>query len=169
MSALPYLDHAALLTLAAEADGVTQPCICMKTPLAGWTSLPLSLRDTKLVEVATLAPPGDPEPSDDEFHPAGTRYWSDDAPIAPRHFPYNRCNVSRCMSCGRLFLRYQEGGGYFIDQLLLMARTGFSSAVLGADTDLAAARLQLDRFPGVYQRDAGTPSPRQDAAMQTEQ
>ncbi|KVC44887.1 DUF934 domain-containing protein [Burkholderia diffusa] len=60
-------------------------------------------------------------------------------------------------------------GDVLIDQLLLMARTGFSSAVLGADTDLAAARLQLDRFPGVYQRDAGTPSPRQDAAMQTEQ
>ncbi|KAB0670758.1 hypothetical protein [Burkholderia territorii] len=116
MSALPYLDHAALLTLAAEADGVTQPCICTKTSLAGWTSLPLSLQDTQLVEVATLAPPDDPEPRYDEFHPAGTRYGSDDAPIAPRHFPYNRCNVSRCVSCGRLFLRYQEGGGYFIDQ-----------------------------------------------------
>ncbi|AFQ50363.1 hypothetical protein [Burkholderia cepacia] len=116
MSALPFLDHAALLKLTAEAAGVTQPCTCTKTSLAGWTSLPLSLQDTQLVEVATLAPPGDAEPCYDEYHPAGTRYWSDDAPIALRHFPYNRCNVSRCVTCGRLFLRYQEGGGYFIDQ-----------------------------------------------------
>ncbi len=118
MSALPYLDHAALLKLAAEAAGVTQPCICTNTPLAGWTSLPLSLQGAQLAEVATLAPSGDPEPTYDEYHPAGTRYWSDNAPIAPRHFPYNRCNVSRCVSCGRLYLRYQEGGGYFIDQRL---------------------------------------------------
>ncbi|MGN7980887.1 hypothetical protein [Burkholderia sp. 22313] len=116
MSALPHLDHAALLKLAADAAGITQPCRCTNTSLAGWTSLPLSLQDAQLVEVATLAPPGDPEPTYDEYHPAGTRYWSDDAPIAPRHFPYNRCNVSRCVSCDRLFLRYQEGGGYFIDQ-----------------------------------------------------
>ncbi|QTO46621.1 hypothetical protein [Burkholderia latens] len=116
MSALPYLDHAALLTLAAEAAAIDQPCVCTKTSLAGWTSLPLSLQHAQLVEVATLAPPGQPEPAYDEYHPAGTRYWSDDAPIAPRHFPYNRCNVSRCTSCARLFLRYQEGGGYFIDQ-----------------------------------------------------
>lgn len=116
MSQLPYLDHDALLKLAAEAAHVAQPCTCTRTSLAGWTTLPLSLQDTQLTEVATLAPPGEAEPSFDEYHPAGTRYASDDAPIAPRHFPYNRCNVSRCVSCGRLYLRYQEGGGYFIDQ-----------------------------------------------------
>ncbi|MGN7980889.1 DUF934 domain-containing protein [Burkholderia sp. 22313] len=55
-------------------------------------------------------------------------------------------------------------GDVLIDQLLLMERTGFSSAVLGADADLAAARRQLDRFPGFYQRDARTAATRQDAA-----
>ncbi|EMN1925662.1 DUF934 domain-containing protein [Burkholderia ambifaria] len=59
-------------------------------------------------------------------------------------------------------------GDVLIDQLLLMERTGFSSAVLGADADLAAARRQLDRFPGFYQRDARTATPRQDAATQAE-
>ncbi|WP_175966317.1 hypothetical protein [Burkholderia sp. BCC0322] len=116
MSQLPYLDHDALLKLAAEAAHVTRPCACTKTPLAGWTTLPLSLQDTQLTEVATLAPPGETEPTYAEHHPAGTRYASDDAPIALRHFPYNRCTVNRCRACGRLFLRYQEGGGYFIDQ-----------------------------------------------------
>ncbi|WP_175733272.1 DUF934 domain-containing protein [Burkholderia ambifaria] len=59
-------------------------------------------------------------------------------------------------------------GDVLIDQLLLMERTGFSSAVLGADADLAAAQRQLDRFPGFYQRDARTATPRQDAATQEE-
>ncbi|WP_322024104.1 DUF934 domain-containing protein [Burkholderia sp. BCC1977] len=59
-------------------------------------------------------------------------------------------------------------GEVLIDQLLLMERTGFSSAVLGADADLAAARRQLDRFPGFYQRDARTAAPRQDAAAPVE-
>ncbi|WP_175663734.1 DUF934 domain-containing protein [Burkholderia ambifaria] len=59
-------------------------------------------------------------------------------------------------------------GDVLIDQLLLMERTGFSSAVLGADADLAAARRQLDRFPGFYQRDARTATPRQDAATLAE-
>ncbi|OXI84489.1 hypothetical protein CFB40_26090 [Burkholderia sp. AU31652] len=116
MSQLPYLDHDALLKLTAEAAHVTQSCICTKTPLAGWTTLPLSLQDAQLTEVATLAPPGETEPTYAEYHPGGTHYASDDAPIALRHFPYNRCTVNRCRSCGRLFLRYQEGGGYFIDQ-----------------------------------------------------
>ncbi|WP_175723450.1 DUF934 domain-containing protein [Burkholderia ambifaria] len=59
-------------------------------------------------------------------------------------------------------------GDVLIDQLLLMERTGFSSAVLGADADLASAQRQLDRFPGFYQRDARTATPRQDAATQAE-
>ncbi|KKL33769.1 hypothetical protein WR30_24800 [Burkholderia contaminans FFH2055] len=116
MSQLPYLDHDALLKLTAEAAHITQSCVCTKTPLAGWTTLPLSLQDAQLTEIATLAAPDETEPTYAEYHPAGTRYASDDAPIALRHFPYNRCTVNRCRSCGRLFLRYQEGGGYFIDQ-----------------------------------------------------
>lgn len=57
-------------------------------------------------------------------------------------------------------------GDVLVDQLLLMERTGFSSAVLGDDTDIAAARRQLDRFPGFYQRDARTATPPQDTATQ---
>ncbi|MDN7589536.1 DUF934 domain-containing protein [Burkholderia seminalis] len=55
-------------------------------------------------------------------------------------------------------------GEVLIDQLLLMERTGFSSAVLADDTDIAVARRQLDRFPGFYQRDARTAAPHHDAA-----
>ncbi len=51
-----------------------------------------------------------------EFHPTGTSYWSDDAPIAPLDFPYDRSDVWECAARHRLFLRYAEGGGYFVDQ-----------------------------------------------------
>ncbi|WP_423368434.1 DUF934 domain-containing protein [Burkholderia sp. LMG 32019] len=57
-------------------------------------------------------------------------------------------------------------GDVLVDQLLLMERTGFSSAVLGDGTDITAARRQLDRFPGFYQRDAREAMPQQNAATQ---
>ncbi|MGC3026083.1 DUF934 domain-containing protein [Burkholderia sp. DN3021] len=57
-------------------------------------------------------------------------------------------------------------GDVLVDQLLLMERTGFSSAVLGDDTDIAAARRQLDRFPGFYQCDARTATPPHGTATQ---
>jgi uncharacterized protein (DUF934 family) len=45
-------------------------------------------------------------------------------------------------------------GDVLIDQLVQMQRTGFSSAVLRADQDLAFAQHQFDRFAGFYQGDA---------------
>ncbi|KVT45386.1 hypothetical protein [Burkholderia ubonensis] len=117
MNRPPYLAHAALLELARQSAAVSSSCTCTKTPLDGWASLPLSLPDDQLDVVGTLVAPDETgEPTFDEHHPAGTRYWSADAPIAARHFPYNRSNVCRCRPCGRVYLRYQEGGGYFIDQ-----------------------------------------------------
>ncbi|WP_232445549.1 DUF934 domain-containing protein [Burkholderia ubonensis] len=50
-------------------------------------------------------------------------------------------------------------GEVLIDQLLLMERTGFSSAVLGADADPEDARRQLERFSGFYQRDVRSAAP----------
>ncbi|WP_082717309.1 MULTISPECIES: DUF934 domain-containing protein [Burkholderia] len=43
-------------------------------------------------------------------------------------------------------------GDVLIDQLLQMERMGFSSAVLADDADIDAARRQLERFGGFYQR-----------------
>lgn len=120
MSDLPYLDHTALLALVQSNAPLTADaasCTCTRTPLDGWASLPNSLPDAQLEPVATLLAPDDThEPTFAEYHPDGTSYWAAEAPIAPRYFPYNRCNVCRCRDCGRLYLRYQEGGGYFVDQ-----------------------------------------------------
>jgi len=50
-------------------------------------------------------------------------------------------------------------GDVLVDQLLQMQRTGFSSAVLRADQDLAHAQRQLAHFAGFYQGDAAQPQP----------
>jgi hypothetical protein len=112
-----YLDAAALLELARHAEQTNPaPCTCTKTPLDGWQSQPLSIDERQLEQVGTLMREDEAEPTFAEHLPEGMRYWSDDAPIAPRYFPYNRCGVWKCTQCGRLYLRYTEGGGYFVDQ-----------------------------------------------------
>ncbi|WP_322049216.1 hypothetical protein [Paraburkholderia sp. J67] len=112
-----YLDAAALTELAQRAERIdAPPCACTKTPLDGWQSQPLSLDERQLEQVGTLMREDEAEPTFAEHLPDGIGYWSEQAPISPRHFPYNRCGVWACSSCGRLYLRYTEGGGYFVDQ-----------------------------------------------------
>jgi len=50
-------------------------------------------------------------------------------------------------------------GDVLIDQLVQMQRTGFSSAVLRADQDIADARRQFERFSRYYQGDAVSVQP----------
>ncbi|WBY02161.1 DUF934 domain-containing protein [Ramlibacter tataouinensis] len=51
-------------------------------------------------------------------------------------------------------------GAVLIDQLVLMQRSGFSSAVLRADQNPAHAQRQFDRFAAFYQGDATGNQPR---------
>lgn len=118
-----YLDTAALIALARHADAEAPgACTCTKTPLDGWQSQPLSLDEAQFREIGTLLSEHDPEPTFAEYLPGKINYWSADAPIAPRYFPYNRCGVWECSSCGRLYLRYTEGGGYFVDRRIRAVR-----------------------------------------------
>jgi len=109
------IDFATLTRLALASSAVTTPCSCTQVSLLAWTAQPLTLELDRLEDVGTLQ--GDPydEPTFTEYHPLGTRYESDDAPIAPRFYPYNRCTVARCTLCGRYYLRYNEAGGYFTE------------------------------------------------------
>ena len=50
-------------------------------------------------------------------------------------------------------------GDVLIDHLVQMQRTGFSSAVLRADQDIADAQRQFDRYPTFYQGDAAQTHP----------
>jgi len=113
---LPKLDFSALAALAETAAGTEAACACGGVSLESWSSVPLSLPEENLLEVGTLLEDPYVEPSFVEYHPAGTRYDSPDAPIAPRYFPYNRCTVATCRNCGCSYLRYTEAGGYFVDR-----------------------------------------------------
>jgi hypothetical protein len=110
------LDYSLLQELATRSQAVSTACSCVNRSLVGWESMPVSLPEEQLREVGTLAHVAEEEATFSEYHPDNTRYWSADAPIAPRYFPYNRCNVYECVECGRCFLRYTEGGGYFVDR-----------------------------------------------------
>ncbi|MGY6153555.1 hypothetical protein [Paraburkholderia graminis] len=120
-----YLNAAMLLELARAAEvRASAPCPCMKTPLDGWQSQPLSLDETQFGEIGTLSTEDYIEPTFSEYLPGKTTYWSVDAPIAPRYFPYNRCAVWECKLCGRLYLHYTEGGGYFVDRRIRAVKAG---------------------------------------------
>ncbi|MDE2604759.1 MAG: hypothetical protein KGL68_02435 [Burkholderiales bacterium] len=112
---LPVLDAAALRALAGDHPGPACPaCAALKAP--GWEALPGSFDPARLRKVGTLRRPGVEDPTLEEYHPAGTRSWSPEAPIAPAFFPYNRCDVWQCAACGRPFLRYTEYGGYYMEE-----------------------------------------------------
>lgn len=104
-----------LIRLAEASAAINSPCNCSQVPLAAWRAVPLSLRTARLEEVGFLFDDPYDEPTFAEYHPAGTRYESEDAPIAPRYYPYNRCALVRCLDCRRHYLRYNEAGGYFTE------------------------------------------------------
>jgi len=111
---LPVLDASALRALARQGGPGCATCAAIKAP--GWEALPGGFDASVLRKIGTLRPPGVDEPTLEEFHPAGTRSWSPDAPIAPAFFPYNRCDAWECRSCRRPFLRYTEYGGYYVEE-----------------------------------------------------
>ncbi len=106
---------AELRSLLADSPA-TSACTCSLIGCAGWTSLTEERWPAAQMQpVATLRDPALYEPTFEEHHPQGTRYDSPDAPVALRHFPYNRCDIWRCSTCNRHLLRYTEFGGYYID------------------------------------------------------
>ena len=109
------IDFETLTQLAQASAAVGVPCSCNQTSLAAWQALPMNLELDRFEDVGALMDDPYDEPTFVEFHPNDTRYESGDAPIAPRYYPYNRCTVSRCMNCGRNYLRYNEAGGYFTE------------------------------------------------------
>ncbi|RYX97719.1 MAG: hypothetical protein EOO28_02460 [Comamonadaceae bacterium] len=112
----PTLTAAALLAVLADDTRTPGPCKCALGACAGWESLAeYRWEKNQMSQVATLRDPGVEEPTLDEKHPAGTRYDSPGAPIAPAYFPYNRCDVWLCTRCDRHLLRYTEFGGYNVD------------------------------------------------------
>jgi hypothetical protein len=109
------LNAASLRTRAEQAPAGPGCTTCGALSCPGWESLPAGFSSRDLRVLDTLRSDAD-ERSWAEYHPAGTRLESADAPIAPGWHPYNRADLCACRACGRLFLRYTEGGGYYVDE-----------------------------------------------------
>ncbi|MGZ5178982.1 MAG: hypothetical protein ACXWC6_10500 [Ramlibacter sp.] len=116
MTALPRLDAGELKRLAAQRSGPARCPACGGLQCRGWETLPGGFDTGGLQRIGTLRDPDADEPTLEEYHPAGTRTWSPDAPIAPAFHPANKSDVWRCGTCGRLFLRYAEHGGYYHEE-----------------------------------------------------
>lgn len=116
------IDVETLTRLAEASVAVTAPCTCNEESLAAWRAVPLALDPGRLEEAGFLFDDPYDEPTFAEYHPAGTRYESETAPIAMRFYPYNRCAVVRCSDCGRHYLRYNEAGGYFTEMRMRALR-----------------------------------------------
>ena len=112
---VPTLSAAEIRGLAASYVPAAD-CRCASLKCPGWETLP-STFDASLLRRVGRVSAGDAydEPTVEEYHPAGTRFDSPDAPIALGHFPYNRSEMWQCVHCARPFLRYTEYGGYYID------------------------------------------------------
>lgn len=104
-----------VMALAQASSAVTRDCACRIGDYQEWTRTPATFPQEQMRNAGTLV--GDPydEPTYAEYHPLGTNYWSPDAPIALRHFPYNRCALQHCSVCGRCCLSYVEAGGYYVE------------------------------------------------------
>lgn len=109
------LDLNDMNALAAASARITQACDCGIDACREWTRVPATFPQAQMRTVGTLA--GDPyaEPSYAEYHPHASHYWSPEAPVALRHFPYNRCAVQQCSVCQRCCLTYVEAGGYYVE------------------------------------------------------
>lgn len=80
------------------------------------------------------------------------------------HFP--KFNDGRAFSQAFLLRRrlhftgdIRATGDVLVDQLVQMQRSGFSSAVLRADQDIAHVQRHFERYPEFYQGDAATAAP----------
>jgi hypothetical protein len=112
----PPTSFTALKALANASARVTRACACAIDSYREWTRMPAGFPEQQMRTLGTLL--GDPyvDATFAEYHPAGTHYWSPDAPIAPRYFPTNRCTVLQCGVCARCCLSYVEAGGYYVEK-----------------------------------------------------
>lgn len=106
-----------LRLLAAASPSIADAtCACRTLQVAAaWESVTDARWPEGMALLGTLRADDGAEPTYEEFHPAGTRYDSPQAPIAVDWFPFNRSDLYRCGACQRLFLRYTEYGGYYVD------------------------------------------------------
>ncbi len=99
-----------LKNLPQPAD--LKPCSCALGACPAWESMTEDRWPVADMQpLGTLRDPDVYEPTFEKHHPDRTRYDSPDASVSAQHFPFNRCDVYRCMPCQRVLMRYTEFGG----------------------------------------------------------
>ncbi|KRW60040.1 hypothetical protein AO726_13240 [Pseudomonas sp. TTU2014-080ASC] len=109
-----FIDVESLIGLAREASAVKGDCGCLRYDLVGWGSWPVGLYEDSFIKIGTLAKYSPEDAIIEEYHPHGTTYWSPEAPIAPRYYPYNQSTLWQCGKCARLYLRHNDDGAYHV-------------------------------------------------------
>jgi len=113
---MKHIASASELQTLLQDHGDISACRCGLGACTGWASLTEERWPTaQMRRIATLRDPDLQEPTFEERHPQGTRYDSPAAPIALKHFPYNRSELWHCQQCQRHLLRYTEFGGYYME------------------------------------------------------
>ncbi len=104
------------LRALATSDPMASACNCSVGVCSSWEGVPGHRWPKEVMQkLGTLRESFEVEPGFEEFHLNGSRYESECAPIAPRSFPYNRCDLYRCAECCRVLLKYTEVGGYYVE------------------------------------------------------
>jgi hypothetical protein len=111
-----FIDVETLRAIAQPSNECKGGCDCSVGDCPSWEAVPGHRWPREVMQkLGTLRQSFDVEPGFEEFHLNGSRYESEHAPIAPRSFPYNRCEVYRCEDCCRVLLKYTEAGGYYVE------------------------------------------------------
>jgi hypothetical protein len=114
----------ALRALAVQ-DPIASACDCSVGACSSWQAVAGHRWPKDMMQrLGTLRESFEVEPGFEEFHPADTRYESENAPIAPRSYPYNRCELHRCTECRRVLLKYTEAGGYYVEDRVRELQAG---------------------------------------------
>ena len=109
-----------LFHLASQHNGHT--CSnCTAHDFSCWETILSTFDRNQLKQVGTLKDLGGDDIWD-EHHPNGTTMWSDNAPIAVKFHPYARSDVYQCQTCQKVYLRYTEYGGYYVDERIRVVK-----------------------------------------------
>ena len=101
----------------------SKACSCIRGLSQGWETLPKALEASTLLRfIGEITIDKEEELTLDEYHPNGTNFWSEDAPVYFEFFPYNISSIWGCTRCSRAFLRFTEAGAYHSEQRIRILR-----------------------------------------------